>query len=320
MQLMPTPRDVVLEDGPAKLMRFRSNAPPSKAAPVLLVPSLINRWYVLDLRKGASLSEALVRAGHEVWLLDWGIPQDEDRHWGWDDLFRRLNRMHKRVRRETGAKQLSVLGYCMGATVSGIHAAMQPDTIASFVNLLGPFDFSHAGILGLMADARWFDAGVVAEAGNVSATQMQSAFQLLRPTGTLSKWVSLMEKGFDPAFREGYDALEAWASDNIPFPAAAYQTYIEELYQKNALVHGAHHALGKRVDLSAIRCPVLTITASRDAICPPPAALGLAQVCSAEKKEHLEVPGGHVGAVVGSRAAKDLYPRLVEWFGKVARA
>lgn len=319
MELMPTPRDVVLEDGPAQLVRFRSVRRES-AAPVLLVPSLINRWYVLDLRRGASLAEALCAAGLDVWLLDWGIPQDEDRYWSWDDLFRRLSRMHKRVRRETGAEKLSVLGYCMGATVSGIHAALEPRHAASFVNLLGPFDFSHAGVLGLMADQRWFDADVVAEAGNVSALQMQSAFQLLRPTGTVAKWVSLMEKGMDPAFREGYEALEAWAGDNIPFPAAAYRTYIQELYQKNALVQGTHHALGRRVDLKAIECPVLTITASRDAICPPPAALGLASACGAAKKEHLEVPGGHVGAVVGSRASRELYPRVAEWFSKVARA
>jgi polyhydroxyalkanoate synthase subunit PhaC len=319
MELMPTPRDVVLEDGPAQLYRFRS-VRREDAAPVLLVPSLINRWYVLDLRRGASLAEALTAAGLDVWLLDWGIPQDEDRYWGWDDLFRRLSRMHKRVRRETGAEKLSVLGYCMGATVSGIHAALEPKSVASFVNLLGPFDFSHAGALGLMTDKRWFDAGAVADAGNVAPAQMQGGFQLLRPTAMLSKWVTLMEKGFDPAFREGYDALEAWASDNIAFPAAAYRTYIEELYQRNALVNGAHRALGKRVDLKAIECPVLTVTASRDAICPPAAALGLASSCGATQKQHLEVPGGHVGAVVGSRAARDLYPRVADWFGKVARA
>jgi polyhydroxyalkanoate synthase len=228
--------------------------------------------------------------------------------------------MHKRVRRETGAQKLSVLGYCMGATVSGIHAALEPQTVASFVNLLGPFDFSNAGALGLMTDRRWFDAGAVAEAGNVSAPQMQGGFQMLRPTATLSKWVTVLDKGWDPAFREGYEALEAWAGDNIPFPAAAYRTYIEELYQRNALVQGRHHALGKRVDLKAISCPVMTITASRDSICPPAAALGLAAACGASQTQHLEVPGGHVGAVVGSRAARDLYPRVAEWFGKVARA
>lgn len=315
MNLAPTPRDTVLEDGPARLVHFRPSegAERAEAAPVFLVPSLINRWYVLDLRKGASLAEALTREGLDVWMLDWGVPQDEDRHWRWDDLLRRLARMQRRARRETGAQALSVLGYCMGATVSGIHAALEPERIAGFVNLLGPFDFAHAGLLGLMADARWFDAEAVAEAGNVSAVQMQSAFQLLRPTATLAKWVSVLERGADPAFREGYEALEAWANDNIPFPAAAYRTYIEELYQKNALVQGRHHALGRRVDLRKVACPVLTITATRDAICPPPAALALAQACGAKDREHLEVPGGHVGAVVGSRAARDLYPKVAAW-------
>ncbi|MCA2981789.1 MAG: hypothetical protein INH37_26230, partial [Myxococcaceae bacterium] len=83
--LMPTPRSTVLEDGPAKLYRFHpaTDVALVDAAPVLLVPSMINRWYVLDLRKGASVAEALVGAGLDTWCLDWGAPEDHDRYFTW---------------------------------------------------------------------------------------------------------------------------------------------------------------------------------------------------------------------------------------------
>ena len=58
---------------------------------MLLVPSLINRWYVLDLRPGARLAGALVDAGHDVFCLDWGVPEDEDRYLEWDDVVARLS-------------------------------------------------------------------------------------------------------------------------------------------------------------------------------------------------------------------------------------
>lgn len=276
---------------------------------MLLVPSMINRWYVLDLRAGASLAGALVDQGLDVWCLDWGAPEDEDRYLEWDDVVRRLSRMARRVRRETGSEKLSLLGYCMGATLSGIYAALEPEGVGAFANLLGPFDFSHAGYLGLVADRRWFDADAVADAGNVAPHQMQGGFHMLRPTATLAKWVGVLDRGMD----DGFKALEAWASDNIAFPAAAYRRYIRELYQENQLVKGQHRVAGRPVNLGDITCKVLTIAAARDTICPKEAALGLNR--AVKNAELLEVPGGHVGAVVGGAASRVLYPALAKFFG-----
>jgi polyhydroxyalkanoate synthase len=164
-----------------------------------------------------------------------------------------------------------------------------------------------------MVDPRWFDADAIAEAGNIGALQMQSGFQALRPTLSMSKWVNLLDKGHDPAWREAFDALEEWGNDNVPFPAAAYRTYIGELYQGNRLVRGEHYVRGKQVDLGAIECPVLTIVADSDAICPPAAATALNDGVGSTDKTVLRVPGGHVGAVVGSRASRELYPALGAW-------
>lgn len=319
MKLAPTPKDAVLKDGTATVYHFRpgTNRAPAGSAPLLLVPSLINRWYVLDLRAGSSVAESLVAAGIDTYLLDWGTPEPEDRFLAWDDVLARLARAVRRVKRETGSSKVGLLGYCMGATLSGIHTALHPDEIAALVNLAGPFDFAEGGFLKQMTCPRWFDVDAIVDAGNLSPEQMQSGFQALRPTQNLAKMVGYLDRMHDAAAREGFDALEAWAGDNIPFPAEAYRRYIKELYQENQLVKGEHHVAGKRVDLGNIRCPVLTITADRDTIVPPRAALALAEKANAREKEHLTVPGGHVGAVVGSRASKALYPAMGAWLRKV---
>ncbi|HEY6459197.1 MAG TPA: alpha/beta fold hydrolase [Polyangiaceae bacterium] len=311
----PTPRDVLWQDGCAQLVRFRApeGVRREAALPLLVVPSMINRWYVVDLRAGASLVEALVAGGLDVYCLDWGIARDEDRYLTWDDVVARLARAVRKVKRATGAAKVGLLGYCMGATLAGIHTALHPDEIAAFVNLAGPFDFAQGGLLRTMVDAQWFDASAVAAAGNVGPTQMQSGFVALRPSAQIAKWWGWLDKAHVPAARDAFDALEEWAGDNIPFPGAAYRTYIEELYQKNTLVRGEHHVAGRRVDLAAVRCPVLTVAADRDTICPLPAARALHESCGSADKEMLVVPGGHVGAVVGSRAPKVLYPAMRDW-------
>lgn len=311
----PTPRDVLWRDGSAALYRFRRprGVRPADTLPVLVVPSMINKWYVVDLRAGASLVEALLAGGLDVFCLDWGTAQDEDRYLAWDDVVARLGRAVRRTLRDAGASQLGLLGYCMGSTLAGIYTALDPGRIAALVNLAGPFDFAHAGLLRTMVDRRWFDARAIADAGNVAAMQMQSGFVALRPTAQIAKWVAFFDRGHDPHAREAFGALETWASDNIPFPGAAYATYIEELYQSNALVRGEHHVAGTRVDLGSIRCPVLTVAAERDTICPLPAARALNEACGSSDKELVVVPGGHVGAVVGSRAPKVLYPAMRDW-------
>ena len=309
-----TPKDTLFQDGTASLYRFRPTTDESATSvPFLLIPSMINRWYVLDLRPGASVAEAMVEAGIDTYLLDWGTPHDEDRYRTWDDAIDRIARMVRRVKRAAGSDKVALLGYCMGGTLSSIYAALNPDEVAAFVSLTAPVDFSHAGMLGALVDERWFDPHEMTAPGNLSAPQMQAGFTSLRPTGEVSKWVMVADRWRAPGFMDGFKALDTWASDNIPFPAKTYQTYIEDLYQKNALIEGEHWAKGERVDLGQIDCPLMTVVASRDNICPPAAATALNRAVSSSDVTTFEAKGGHVGAVVGSRAPTQLYPAIAQW-------
>ena len=316
--LAQTPRDEIALEGGARLYHFRSAKPQGK--PFLLVPSMINRWYVLDLRPGASLVEALVGAGFDVWCLDWGVPEDEDRFLDWEAVNARLGRAVRRVRRETGAPKIGVLGYCMGGTLTAIHAAQHPNEVAALITLAAPIDFQRGGQLRCMVEPSWFDADAIADAGNVVPQQMQAGFVALRPTLDLGKLVSMPDLAQDPKGRDAFLALDVWASDNIPFPAEAYRRYIRDLYQENQLAKGTHRVANRSVDLRRITCPTLVITATRDQICPPAAAEALLPLVGATDTSVLEVAGGHVGAVVGSRAAREMYPALIEWLGPRLRA
>ncbi len=315
MDIAPTERDTIFQNGTADLYRFRpSEGRETDGPPVLLVPSLINRWYVLDLRPGASLVEVLVDKGFDTYCIDWGIPEDEDRFLEWSEVLDRLRRMVSRTRRHAETDELGMLGYCMGGTLCAIHMALHPDDVDSYVSLTAPVDFDEAGKLGRMVDERWFDAEAVAEAGNVHPRQMQSGFTALGPTGQISKWVRLFDRMPDREYLESFRTLETWVNDNVPFPASAYETYISELYQQNRLVRGEHRVRGEQVDLSNIDASLLTIAASADHICPPRAARPLNDLVSSDRTEYEVVSGGHVGSLVGSKGPKQLYPTISEWF------
>jgi len=280
---------------------------------------MLHQWYVLDLCEGGSVAAALSNGTPwETYCFDWGVPEDEDRYVEWDDIVARLGRAIRFVQRSTGQNQVALVGYSMGATLAAIYTALHPAHVAALVNIAGPIDFSHSGKLGVMIDPRWFDAAAMASAGNISALQMQSGFLALRPNHAFSRWVQSIDELNDSPARAASAALEAWANDTIPFPAAAYVTYIQELYQQNRLIRGEHYVAGERVDLARITCPHLCVTADKDGVCPAASTTALDSFTSSDVKDVLSVPGGHVGAVTGRSAATELYPPLVAWLTKHA--
>ena len=182
------------------------------------------------------------------------------------------------------------------------------------MNLAGPFDFAHGGLLRTMVDAEWFDARAVAEAGNVAPAQMQSGFVALRPTSQIAQVGGLprprARAEVARGLRRARDSGRATTSPSPARPTA--RTSRTSTRRTRSSAASTTWAAGGSTSAS-IRCPVLTVAAERDTICPLPAARALNEACGSADKELVVVPGGHVGAVVGSRAPKVLYPAMRDW-------
>lgn len=308
-----TPADTLHRENKWRLLRYRPAAGgPRHATPVLLVPSLINRHYVLDLQPGRSLVEWLVGRGHDVYLIDWGTPAAEDRYLELDDICDRyIGRALRRTARAAGSERVHVLGYCLGGTLAAMHTALRPERVASLVALAAPISFTDDGLLSTWSRSPSFDVGaLVAGAGNVPWPLLQASFHMLRPTLGLAKLVGLIDRAWDDEFLDGFFATERWGNDNVSFPGAAYRRYIDELYKRDALVRGELSLTGQRVDLSRITCPTLAVTFEHDNIVPWRSAAALVDHVGARDKEQLHLRGGHIGAVVSRKAATGLWPEL----------
>ena len=307
-----TPADAVHHENKWRLLRYRPKGELRYETPILLVPSLINRHYVLDLLPGKSFAEYLVAQGHDVYIIDWGTPGPEDRYLTFDDIVDRyLGRAIRAVARSSPRNQAHVLGYCLGGTIAAIHTAARPERVASLTVLAAPVIFQDEGLLSAWTRSTSFDVGTMIDAfGNVPWQLMQAAFHMLRPTLSSAKLMSFLDRAWTDEALDGFVALETWGNDNVSFPGECFREYVERLYRQDALIKGELTLSGRPAQLESITCPTLAVTFEHDNIVPWKSAAALIERVSSADKQRIHLPGGHVGAVVSQRASKTLWPQL----------
>lgn len=314
------PKEVVWRKNKSRLYRYLRNMPATRRTPILICPPLINRSFILDLRPGASLIEFLLDQGFEIFLHDWGTWGPEDRNVTLTELLTAyLPRAVRQVKGISG-QDLTLLGYCIGGTMSACYAAMYPEApVKNLVLLTAPVDFSQAGDFGTWTARGAFPIDAIREVlSTVPGELIDVGSKMLNPlVNTIGAYVRLWQKLGDPSFDvEGWQAMYRWVNEGTPFPARAYYQWITEFYQDNKLAGGTLEMNGQPVRLSTIRWPLLNVAASADTIAPRATTKAILEHVSSVDKEEILVEGGHVGIVAGRAAKHNLWPRFADWLAR----
>jgi len=292
----------------------------SARPPVVLVPSMINRSWILDLEPDRSLVRALSAAGHPVYLVDWGTPGPEDA--AEDVAYVVLELLHRavdRACRHAGQPSAFLLGYCQGGTLSVMYAALRPQRVRGLCALNTPVCFAEGGRFRELVDPAVFDAARCIDAdGLVPVAVMKPAFQLLDPVGSWTKYVAVDEASDDPDRLRRVMARERWLEENVPLPGAFAREFVMRAYQEDRLLAGTWSVRGERVDLKRLVAPLLVVTCAKDFICPPAAATPLSAAVGSPDREQVELGCGHIGVVVGAEGPRTFYPLLDRWLRRVA--
>ena len=273
-ELAPTPRELVWTRGCARLWRLRAG----EGVPTIVVASLVNRFYLLDLLQGQSLVE---RLEGPLYLLDWSVGRE-----GLDEVLALVDEALARFGR------VKLFGYSMGGTLGTVHAARHPEQVERLAVFGAPIDTERGGKFRRWTEHADFEA-FASVAVAVPAAWVHTPFWALRPTVNLAKLARLVSGWRRPGTLERFLAVELWNNDNVDFSAALYSQWGQRLYRDNALWSG------ELAELEAIACPVLALAAEGDGIVPHACTTALAEKAP-QATAHL-LPSGHVGALSGRR-------------------
>jgi polyhydroxyalkanoate synthase len=315
-----TPCEVLYREGKLTLKHYLPQKEERVSTPLLMVYALVNRPYILDLLPGRSVVEHFLKGGIEVYLIDWGIPDEGDRDRTLEEYISgSVHNCVRQAKEAAGTEQVSLFGYCQGGTFSVMYTALYPEQVKNLILLAAPIDFEAEGLLNLWSKKEYFDVDKLVDTyGNIPPSVLNIAFAMLRPIyNTIDKyvqfWWSLAENTTSDEKIELFCAMEKWIWDGISHPGEVFREFVKGCYQENLLIQN-RMKLGQRlIDLKKIRCPVLNIVAEGDHIIPPKSSRSFNEVISSKDKTVLSSPSGHVGMTVGTQAQKTLWPKAVNW-------
>ncbi|MGB0468539.1 MAG: class III poly(R)-hydroxyalkanoic acid synthase subunit PhaC [Pontibacterium sp.] len=310
-----TAKEEVYREDKLRLYHYTPDGKRSCSTPILITYALVNRPYMIDLEPERSLLRRLLEQGLDVYLVDWGYPDEADRFLDLDDYINHyLNNCVDKVRTLSGQDKINLLGICQGGTFSLCYTALNPEKIKNLITMVTPVDFkTDDNLLSHLVQGIDIDLAVDTY-GNIPGRMLNDTFNSLMPMRLgLQKNLSMPTQLKDEETALSFLRMEKWIYDSPDQAGAAFQQFIKQFFQQNKLIKAEAEIGDKRVDLKAIKQPILNIFGAFDHMVPPSASRALAQHTESGDYSEIEIEGGHIGVFVSGKSQKTVAPCISDW-------
>ena len=311
-----TPRvEVYRED---KLCLYRYEAPADvvqNKTPLLIVYALVNRPYMTDIQEDRSTIRNLLQHGQDVYLIDWGYPDNADRSLTMDDYINGyIDRCVDVICERHNVPKINILGICQGGSFSLCYTSMHQDKVKNLVTMVTPIDFKTPDNM-LSSWVQNMDVDMLVDAmGNIPGEMLNWTFLSLKPYSlTGQKYLGMVDVLEDEKKLKNFLRMEKWIFDSPDQAGETFRQFIKDFYQNNAFLNGGAMLGDKEVDLKNISCPILNVFAEQDHLVPPDASKALNGLTGSKDYTDLSFPGGHIGIYVSGKAQAQVTPAISDW-------
>ena len=284
-----TPGKVVYRNHLIELIQYLPTTAKVYPEPILIVPSCIMKYYILDLSPSNSMVRYLVSQGHTVFVVSWRNPDASDRDLKMQDYLRMgVMEAMAATKERAKAPRIHALGYCLGGTFLAIVAAAlgrksrgnesrQPHRrsddlpnmpeLASVTLLAAQTDFTEPGEMGVFIDDDQLKTlrQDMARTGYFSGRAMAASFQFLNSRDLI--WSRSTRRYLLGQEDVDFDMM-SWNSDVTRLPARMHSEYLSSMFLNNALAAGQYRVGGEPVALMDIHAPMLVVGTTRDHVSP----------------------------------------------------
>lgn len=302
--LAATPGKVVYENDLMQLIQYEPTTAKVREKPLLLVPSWVNKFYILDLRQKNSYVKWALDQGLTVFMISWRNPDASFREIAFDDYLQDgLLTALEKVKAICNVTQVNCAGYCLGGILLAIALAylakIDDKSISSATYLAASLNFENPGDVRALIDDTTIKSidKVLDEDGYLDGRELAVTFCMLRENELYwNYFVQNYLKGERPS---AFDILY-WNTDSTNVPAKAHKFVLHDLHCGNGLMHKNQvTVLGESLDLSLVKTPVYVLGAEKDHIAKWQSAYSATQLQGGSRRFVL-AGSGHIAGVINS--------------------
>ena len=309
-----TPSEIIPMGGTFEVHHYKTDSPQKFKTPILVVGSLINRHYILDLLPEISIIRHFQQLGFDVYATDWRMPSIKDEcmplaSYAHDYLENAVDK----VEEVTGSRNVTLFGYCWGGILSLIYSAIHPKDVKNLILHATPADFGKPPTV-LESWLKDLDVKKFVDTfGNVPSSFLNIAFILRNPLEAALKYQFYFSQPRSIKEITQFFAVESWLYDSVPIIGKTFENIIDDIYKKNLLIQNKMMLGDNLVNLKKITMPVLNIVGTNDDLVSAESSRTITDVVASTDKQTIEFPTGHVGLCISKTAHKKLWPEVGKW-------
>ena len=295
--------------------------------PLILVPPLGVTTETFDLMPQRSLVRYMAACGFKTYLIDWGKPGKKHAHLGMRDYAdEMMGQAVAEVRRHSGEREVSVMGWCMGGLISLLYLGITRDpNVRNLVTVASPIDLRGGGLATGVAQALNVPAQLIRRYTDFRLHLLDPSilhappwlttltFKLTDPLSSVTTYWDLVTRLWDREFVESHSTTSDYLNNMLLYPGGVVQDMAVKVAVDNELAKGEIEVGGQLADLSAIDCSLNVFAGETDSLVPAKIAEKIMDIVSSEDKRFQVVPGGHMGVILGSKAQQAVWAEAAGW-------
>lgn len=315
IDVAPSPRDEVLCNNIFKLYHYQPTTQKKATTPILINYALVNRPYILDLQEDRSFIKNLLDNGFDIFLIDWGYPQQKDKFLSLDDYINGfIHRCVKYIQRETCMEKINLMGICQGGALNLCYTSIHPSNISNLICINTPVDF-HTPSDRLSHYSKHIKFEQLAQShGLIPGTMLNLNLISSNPIDFVTRKYANFSQNIDDKDKSDlFLRLEKWSFDCPDQSGTAFNQFCTDFYQQNKLLANSIKIGDHNIDLKKITNPILNIFSNKDKIVPQESSMALKGATSTQDYDEIVSQGGHVSSFISKKNLSTIPNKITEW-------